>query len=134
MSQYIDSRANLTLIRLMVDPLTPHCALPDSEISLTKALYYDVFRIINGTEDDKLTIDDKDKISRSDLRRQVKTVRYIFTGRVYMHQFCTADGIAQITCARPMVIVYEKQKLKTQVKRCMNYFNTYFIKIILIIK
>ncbi|XP_060568232.1 glutamate receptor ionotropic, kainate 2-like isoform X3 [Ruditapes philippinarum] len=73
MSQYIDSRANLTLLRLMVDPQTPHCALPDSEISLTKALYYDVFRIINGTYDVKTPDDEKDKISRSDLRRQVKT-------------------------------------------------------------
>ncbi|XP_053400242.1 glutamate receptor ionotropic, kainate 2-like isoform X3 [Mercenaria mercenaria] len=73
MSQYIDSRANLTLLRLMVDPQTPHCALPDSEISLTKALYYDVFRIINGTNDVKVSDDDKDKISRSDLRRQVRT-------------------------------------------------------------
>ncbi|XP_053400245.1 glutamate receptor ionotropic, kainate 2-like isoform X6 [Mercenaria mercenaria] len=74
MSQYIDSRANLTLLRLMVDPQTPHCALPDSEISLTKALYYDVFRIINGTNDVKVSDDDKDKISRSDLRRQVRTI------------------------------------------------------------
>lgn len=79
MSRYIDSRANLTLLRLMVDPLSPNCALPDSEISLTKALYYDVFRIINGTNEDNIPSGDKeeqmsDKVSRADIRRQVKTI------------------------------------------------------------
>lgn len=87
LSRYIDSRANLTLLRLMVDPLTTHCALPDSEISLTKALYYDVFRIINGTTDDKVsTYDDakvSEKVSRADLRRQVKTVRYCVIPALY---------------------------------------------------
>lgn len=72
MTQYIDSRANLTLIRLMVAPISPHCALPDSEISLTDAIYYDVFQIINGTNQIKTTNDDR--ISRADVRRQIKTV------------------------------------------------------------
>lgn len=55
----------------MVDPQSPQCALMDSDLSLNKAVYYDVFRIINGTNN----YDDSDRISRSDLRRQVKTVR-----------------------------------------------------------
>ncbi|XP_052795001.1 glutamate receptor ionotropic, kainate 3-like isoform X2 [Mya arenaria] len=70
LSQFIDSRANLTLIRLMVDPQSSHCALTDRDISLTKAVYYDVFRIINGTHNNE----NDNRISRSDLRRQVKTV------------------------------------------------------------
>lgn len=55
----------------MVDPQSPTCALSDSDLGLTRAVYYDVFRIINGTNN----FDDTGRISRSDLRRQVKTVR-----------------------------------------------------------
>ena len=79
LERFIDSRANLTLIRLMVDPLSPECALNESDISLTKALYYDVFRIINGTSSDPQATDDRDRVSRSELRKQVKTVRIFST-------------------------------------------------------
>ena len=54
----------------MVDPQSPQCALLDSDLSLTKAVYYDVYSIINGTSN----YDAMDRISRSDLRRQLKTV------------------------------------------------------------
>ena len=78
LTKYIDSKANMTLIRLMVDPFSPECALNESEISLTNAIYYDVFRIINGTTSEYPTASDKDKISRSDIRKQVKTVNVHF--------------------------------------------------------
>ena len=68
LEEYIDSRANLTLIRLMVDPQSPECALNDTEISLTQAVYYDVFHIINGTNRTG-----NDRVSRSDMRKRLKT-------------------------------------------------------------
>ncbi|KAL4230474.1 hypothetical protein ACF0H5_010856 [Mactra antiquata] len=72
MTKYIDSRANLTLIRLMVAPFTSNCALPDSEISLTDAIFYDIFQIINGTK--QIKPQDDDKVSRADVRRQIKSI------------------------------------------------------------
>lgn len=54
----------------MVDPQSSQCALSDSDLSLTNAVYYDVYSIINGTSN----YDNGDRISRSDLRRQLKTV------------------------------------------------------------
>lgn len=68
LEEYIDSRANLTLIRLMVDPQSPECALNDSEISLTQAVYYDVFYIISGTKRNENA-----RVSRADLRQRLKT-------------------------------------------------------------
>ncbi|XP_052281540.1 glutamate receptor ionotropic, kainate 2-like isoform X2 [Dreissena polymorpha] len=70
LSQFIDSRANLTLVRLMVDPQSPDCALSDSDVSLTNAVFYDVFNIINGT---RITDMNNTRISRFDIRQQVKT-------------------------------------------------------------
>lgn len=76
MTQFIDSRANLTLIRLMVDPQSPECALHDSDISLTNAVYYDVFRVITQTQNSS----NDNRISRADLRRQVKNVsKYVLS-------------------------------------------------------
>ena len=67
--EYIDSRANLTLLRLMVDPMSPECALNESDISLTKAVLYDVLYIINGTN---RTGDER--VSVNNLRRRLKTL------------------------------------------------------------
>ncbi|KAK3599487.1 hypothetical protein CHS0354_006615 [Potamilus streckersoni] len=70
MSPFVDSKANLTLLRLMVDPYSGDCALNESNISLSKAIHHDILRLIlNKTVSDNSS---DNRVSRKNVRKSVK--------------------------------------------------------------
>ncbi|KAL3878976.1 hypothetical protein ACJMK2_031298, partial [Sinanodonta woodiana] len=70
LSPFVDSKANLTLLRLMVDPYSSDCALNESNISLNKALHHDILRLILSR-----TVSDNssdNRAGRKNVRKSVK--------------------------------------------------------------